>query len=197
MEAEGTAKRRWELTEAAFDKLLAALSEDRDEAGDKYLLLCRNLLRYFEVRGIAGAETAADEVINRLAKKLESGEQLENVNTYALGIARLLTLELRRSPEQKTSNELPEISNPPVEENEDGIDNEVSCLNDCLEKLSKGKKEIIVGYYQGERRKKIENRRKIAEKLGIPQNALRNRVVRMRRKLEACIKKCIQINEGW
>ena len=154
MKAEGAAKTRWELTEAAFDKLLAALSEDRDQAGEKYLLLSKNLLRYFEVRGIAGAETAADEVINRLAKKLESVGQLENVNTYALGIARLVTLELRKSPEQKTSNELPEIVADPAEEKEPERADELACLDECLGKIPDGKKEIIIGYYQGERREK-------------------------------------------
>lgn len=197
MEAEGAAKTRWELTETAFNKLLAALSENRDQAGEKYLLLSKNLRRYFEVRGITGAENAADEVINRLAKKLESGKQLENVNTYALGIARLVTLELRKSPEQKTSNELPEIATEPIEENEPESAAELSCLNSCLDEITAEKKEIIVGYYKGERREKIENRKNIAEKLGIPQNALRSRAVRLRGKLEACIKKCMQIKKGW
>jgi len=191
MKAEGVAKTRWELTEAAFNKLLAALSEDREEAGEKYLLLSRNLLRYFEVRGIAGAENAADEVINRLTKKLESGEKLENVNTYALGIARLVTLELRKSPEQKTSNELPEISTSPAEEETEG-DRKLVCLQKCLNELTEEKKSLIKGYYQGERREKIENRKKMAETLGLPQNALRSRAVRLRNKLESCIKKCMQ-----
>ncbi len=98
----GAATPKWELTETAFENLLAGLAPDREIAGEKYVQLRNSLLRYFEVRGISGAETAADEVINRLARKLESGLQLENPYTYALGIARLLTLELRKSPEQKT-----------------------------------------------------------------------------------------------
>jgi RNA polymerase sigma factor (sigma-70 family) len=184
-------KVKWELNEVALDKLLAALSEDRDEAGEKYLLLCKNLLRYFEVRGIFNSQSATDEVINRLARKLESGEQLENVNTYALGIARLLTLEIRKSPEQKTSNELPEIITSPVEEKSEN-EQKLVCLDKCLGEITAEKKEIIIGYYQGERREKIENRQKMAEKLGLPQNALRSRAVRLRGKLESCIRKCMQ-----
>lgn len=191
MDAETRAKAKWELNEVALDKLLAALSKDRNEAGEKYLLLCKNLLRYFEVRGIANSQSAVDEAINRLARKLESGEKLENVNTYAIGIARLLTLELRKSPEQKTSNELPEISTSPVVEETEG-DRKLSCLQKCLGELKPEKRELIKGYYQGERREKIENRKKMAEKLGLPQNALRSRAVRLRNKLESCIKKCMQ-----
>jgi RNA polymerase sigma factor (sigma-70 family) len=185
-------KTKWQLNETAFNKLLAALAEKRDEASEKYLLLCKNLIRYFEVRGFHSAESAADEVINRLARKLESGVELENVNTYALGIARLLSLELRKSPEQKTSNELPEIIVSPFEDENSERSQELVCLDKCLNEIPAKKKDIIVGYYQGERREKIENRKNMAEKLGIPQNALRNRAVRLRGKLEACIKKCVQ-----
>ncbi len=194
---KSVAKKNWELNEAAFNKLLAALSEDQEEASTKYLLLCRNLLRYFEVRGISNAESAVDEVINRLARKLESGVQLENVNTYALGIARMLTLELRKSPEQKTSNEIPEISAPPIEEDQTERSQELLCLNKCLSEITPEKKEIIVGYYKGERQVKIKNRKSMAEKLGIPQNALRSRAVRLRGKLESCIKKCVQMGKTW
>lgn len=192
MKAEGTITKKWELTEVALSGLLAALSQDLEGAGEKYLLLCKNLQRYFEVRGFTNSESAVDEVINRLARKLESGIKLENVNTYALGIARMLTLELRKSPEQKTSNELPEISVLPVEEENSTREQELSCLDKCLDEIPAEKKEIIVGYYQGERREKIENRKKMAEKLGLPQNALRSRAVRLRGKLESCIKKCVQ-----
>ncbi len=180
------------MTETAFRKLLAALDENREIAGEKYLSLSKNLVRYFEVRGISNAEFAADEVFNRLAKKLETGETFENINTYALGVARMLTLELRKSPEQKTSNELPEISVAPKESVDDEGDEKLVCLDKCLKEIPAEKKEIIVGYYQGEKREKIENRQKMAEKLGIPQNALRNRAVRLRQKLETCIKKCIK-----
>ncbi len=195
MKAEGARKSRWELTGAAFDHLLAALSEDREEAGEKYLRLIKNLVRYFEVRGLSNAEFAADEVMNRLARKLEAGKRLENVNTYALGIARMLSLELRKSPEQKISNELPEIGVLPVEETKSKSERELSCLDKCLNNIPSIKKEIIIGYYQGERRIKIENRKTMAEKLGIPQNALRSRAVRLRGRLEQCITKCMQIEE--
>ena len=192
MKGESVAKTKWELTEPALDKLLAALSEDREEAGDSYLLLLKNLVRYFDVRGISSSESAADEVINRLARKLESGKDIENVNTYALGIARMLTLELRKSPDQKTSNELPEISVAPEEPVESPHERELACLDKCLREIPAEKKELITGYYRGERREKIENRKKMADDLGIPQNALRSRAVRLRGRLESCIRKCIQ-----
>ena len=182
---------KWQLTETTFNKLLAALAEDRETAGEKYLQLKKNLVRFFETRGFNAADDAADEVFNRLARKLET-EQIENVNTYALGIARMLTLELRKSPEQKFSNELPEIGVLPVDEEREEQDEKLKCLDKCLNELSLENREIIVGYYKGEKRGKIENRNLLAESLGIPNNALRNRAVRLRDKLENCITNCLR-----
>jgi RNA polymerase sigma factor (sigma-70 family) len=192
---KGATVEKWHLTETAFNKLLAALADDREQAGEKYLLLKKNLTRFFSARGFASPDDASDEVLNRLARKLDGGEQIENVNTYALGIARLVALELCKSPELKTSNELPEIAVHADGEKTER-ERELSCLDKCLNGLSNDKKEIIVGYYQGERREKIENRQRIADALGIPNNALRSRAVRLREKLETCIRGCIE-NENF
>lgn len=185
-------KTKWQLTQDAFDKLLAALASDRDEAGEKYILLRNNLINFFEVRGILRSEEATDEVLNRLARKLESGEVFENPRTYALGIARMVTLEFRKIPEQTAAEEMPEVSVLPFDEESQETEAKLKCLEKCLRELSVENKQIIVGYYQGEKREKIENRQKLADNLGIPQTALRNRAVRLRDKLEVCIKDCLK-----
>lgn len=185
-------KTKWQLTPTAFDLLLSAFDANRETAGEKYLSLRKNLVRFFEARGFATAEDAADEVLNRLARKLETGEKLENVNTYALGVARMHALELRKSPLQKTSNELPEISVQPFDAEKEEKNEKLKCLDECLSELSDDNREIIVGYYRGEKREKIENRERLANSLGIPNNALRNRAVRLRDKLENCITNCLR-----
>lgn len=185
-------KTKWQLTEAAFEKLLAALSANREESGEKYLLLKNNLVRFFETRGFSVAEDATDEVLNRLARKLENGEILENPNTYALGIARLVALELRKNPLLSATDEIPEKGFTPLDSEKDENEEKLKCLGKCLNQLPAENKQIIVGYYQGEKRQKIENRQKLAENLGILQNALRNRAVRLRDKLEDCISDCLK-----
>ncbi len=192
MKPEGALRVKWQLTQDAFDKLLAALGSNREEAGEKYLLLRKNLTRFFETRGFQTAEDAADEVLNRLARKLESGEQLENPNTYALGIARMLALELRKLPKQTNTEEMPEIGVAAFDEEQAEKERKLQCLEKCLRELPAENREIIVGYYQGEKRKKIENRQKLADDLKIPNNALRNRAVRLRDKLEICITDCLR-----
>src|SRR5262249_35815848 len=63
------ARRRWALTQEAFDKLLAALGPDRESAAEKYLEVRSNLIRFFEFRGCPFPEDHADETINRVAKR--------------------------------------------------------------------------------------------------------------------------------
>ena len=184
-------KEKWQLTREAFDRLLAALDRDRDEAGAKYLALRKNLRRFFEARRLAAADEAADEVLNRLARKLEMGERLENPNTYALGIARLVALEFYKSPLHKTTAEIPESSVAPFDDERAQETEKLACLNRCLAGLSPDNRQLIVGYYQGEKRSKIDNRQRLADALGIPNNALRNRAVRLRDKLETCINECL------
>ncbi len=49
---------------------------------------------------------------------------------------------------------------------------------------------LVLGFYEGERRAKMANRRRLAESLGLSDNALRSRVQRLRDRLQACIERC-------
>jgi RNA polymerase sigma factor (sigma-70 family) len=189
------AKPKWQLTQKSFDELLISLSPNRDDAGEKYLQLRKNLVRFFENRGFALADDYADEVFNRLARKLDAGETFENINTYALGVARFLALEIRKSPANKMSDELPEIPVAAIDEEKITHEKNLQCLEKCLLELPDENRQLIIGYYQGDKRHKIENRQRLGEKLGIPNNALRSRAVRLREKLEDCILGCQKKNE--
>ncbi len=183
---------KWQLTQTAFDGLLAALDPDNHSAGEKYVRLRGNLVRFFEARGFAAAGDAADDVLNRLARKIENGGPLDNPASYALGIARMVALELRKSPLHSSSDEIPEIGIPARDAELDEKEGKLKCLGECLAELQPENRGIIVGYYKGEKREKIENRNQMAKNLGIPQNALRSRAVRLREKLENCITNCVR-----
>ena len=195
--AELGTKVKWQLTQEAFDKLLSALdSGNRDAAGEKYLRIRRNLVRFFEGRGFYEAEAHADEVFNRTAKKLTESE-IQDVGQYVYGVARMLILEIYkvREKESRIVKELPESEFPQALADEQAeTERKLGCLNKCLRELSPENSKIIVQYYQGEKRNKIENRQRLAQDLGIPQNALRNRAVRLREKLEDCILNCLKKN---
>ena len=185
------ARRKWTLTQEAFDKLLIALGDNRDSGGEKYLEIRGNLTRFFEWRGCPFPEDHADETFNRMAKKVAEGEEIQNPQGYAMGIARLLLLEIvkGRQKEQTALAELGQASET-YEEHDDG-ENRLTCLRSCLEGLTSDNRELILQYYQGEKGEKIQNRKKLLERLGSPVKTLRMRALRLRERLQGCMEECM------
>jgi len=183
-------RQKWALNQEAFDKLLVAFDVDRDTAGRKYLEIRNNLTRFFEWRGCSFPEDHADETINRMAKRVFEGEAILNHSGYAMGVARLLLLEINKG-RQREQSALAEIGAAPevyVPENDE--ESRLTCLRSCLQTLSPDNRELILQYYQGEKGEKIENRKKLLERLGIPVNTLRMRALRLRERLQSCVEEC-------
>ena len=186
-----TPRQRWTLNQEAFDKLLVAFDVDRETAGQKYLQLRNNLTRFFEWRGCSFPDDHADETINRMAKRVAEGEAILNHSGYAMGVARLLLLEINKG-RQREQSALAEIgSTPDVYDPADDGESRLTCLRSCLQTLSPDNRELIIQYYQGEKGEKIENRKKLLARLGIPVNTLRMRALRLREKLQLCVEQCL------
>ena len=181
----------WTLTQEAFDKLLIALGGDRDRGSEKYLEIRTQLTRFFEWRGCSFPEDHADETFNRIAKKIEQGEEILNLQGYAMGVARLLLLEVFKSKEREQSalNEIGAATD--VYTEPDDGEQRLECLRNCLQTLSPDNRELILQYYQGEKGEKIQNRKKLLERLGIPVNTLRMRALRLRERLQSCVEECL------
>jgi DNA-directed RNA polymerase specialized sigma24 family protein len=183
-------RQKWTLTQDAFDRLLVAFSGDRETAGQKYLEIRNNLTRFFEWRGCSFPEDHADETINRMAKRVAEGEEILNHSGYAIGVARLLLLEINKG-RQREQSALAEISAAPEAYTPDDDDEtRLTCLRSCLQTLSPDNRELILQYYHGEKGEKIENRKKLLDRLGIPVNTLRMRALRLREKLQSCVEEC-------
>ncbi len=183
-------RQKWALNQEAFDKLLVTFDVDRETAGRKYLEIRNNLTRFFEWRGCSFPEDHADETINRMAKRVFEGEAILNHSGYAMGVARLLLLEINKG-RQREQSALAEIgAAPDVYVPEDADESRLTCLRSCLETLSPDNRELILQYYQGEKGEKIENRKKLLDRLGIPVNTLRMRALRLRERLQACVEEC-------
>ena len=183
-------RQKWALNQEAFDKLLVAFDVDRETAGRKYLEIRNNLTRFFEWRGCSFPEDHADETINRMAKRVFEGEAILNHSGYAMGVARLLLLEINKG-RQREQSALAEIgAAPDVYVPEDDDESRLTCLRSCLQTLSPDNRELILEYYQGEKGEKIENRKKLLDRLGIPVNTLRMRALRLRERLQACVEEC-------
>jgi len=184
-------RQKWTLTQEAFDKLLIALGGDRESGSDKYLEIRTNLTRFFEWRGCPFPDDHADETINRMAKKVDEGEEILNPSGYAMGVARLVVLEIvkGRQKEQSALTEIGQQSE--AYEVEDDGEGRLTCLRSCLQTLSADNRELILQYYQGEKSEKIQNRKKLMERLGVPVNTLRMRALRLRERLQGCVEECL------
>lgn len=179
------------LTNETFDKLLLLLDPNRDRAGEKYELLRLKLAHFFRARACPSVEDLADEVIDRLAKKIAEGEEIRNVFGYCHGIARLVRLESLRNPEARrvSFDDLPVI--PFMAEDEVERQSRLECFKHCLRELSEEDAALLVEYCSCDHGVRSEARQKMAEQMQIPINALRIRVHRIKTKFSQCFDKCL------
>ena len=187
------------LTQEAFDSLLDWLHSDREQAGQKYEEIRRRLMKFFEWHGCPYPADQTDQTINRVASKIGEGVEVLATSPYIYfsGVARNVLKEYWRCPEREMI---------PIEEvgyvkDNKGIDieskkiqmeNKFECLEYCLQNLPYAQRELITEYYKEEEQSKIKIRKKLAERLGIPLNALRIRACRIRENLEQCITNCLE-----
>jgi DNA-directed RNA polymerase specialized sigma24 family protein len=108
-----------------------------------------------------------------------------------MGVARLLLLEIikGRQKEQSALTELGQAGEAYVES--DSGEDRLECLRECLQTLSPDNRELILQYYHGEKSEKIENRKKLIDRLKIPVNTLRMRALRLRERLQGCVEQCL------
>lgn len=180
------------LTQVEFNNLLSALAPDAERAAHEYELIRRKLINFFLARQADDPETATDEVINRVARRITSGEQIQNMPAYFLGVARFYLKEIYKKNVRREialkKNPPPTLVEPEIFADEPEL--LTGCFRKCLEKLTDEDRRLILGYYLEEKSAKIDNRRLLSEKIGIGINALRIRAHRIRARLEICIKDC-------
>ena len=186
---------KWSLTREAFDGLLAVLGPDRDHAAERYLEIRRNLVRLFEWRGCSTPDDYADEAINRCARKIAAGEQIRDLPTYCIGIARMLLREMTRE-RAREARPLHEAAEPRATSEEPADDGErrVACLKRCLTQISSENRDLILSYYHGDKGDKIKNRKLLMERFAVPPSTLRMRALRVREALQLCSEKCLERN---
>jgi DNA-directed RNA polymerase specialized sigma24 family protein len=177
-----------DFTPEAFVDFLTMLSPDPEIAGEKYEELRRQLIKFFEWRCSYLADQLADETLNRVVRKVQDGEKIENIRAMCLGIARYVLLEYMRHPDNRRVDveELSEVAAPSVRRLEDE-DLWLVSLKEGLRNLPKEDRELIIEYYQEDKQAKIDNRKALAASMGISLNSLFSRAQRIRNKLERSV----------
>jgi DNA-directed RNA polymerase specialized sigma24 family protein len=178
-----------DLEARRLQTLLERLRADSASGGFGYEQLRRRLILFFRQREPVDAETLADEALDRLARRLDEGVQINHPSPYAFGIAKLMLFEANaRRLRQEARFDEPE--NPPAMiEDDDAIDPAlVRALRTCLRSMGRRGSELMLAYYRDDDARRIKTRRNLAEKLGITINTLRNRALRLRAALETCVR---------
>jgi len=191
-------KKKWVLTQDAFDRLLDWLDPEREQAGKKYEAIRMRLIKIFTCRGCLEAELLADETINRVASKVEeiSKGYVGDPAHYFCAVAQKVYLEYLRKDHSRQSPVTVESadraqSTAPVCLEQD-FEPEYRCLELCLERLPMENRHLVMRYYEQEKQAKIDHRKLLAVELGIAVNALRIRAHRIRLALRQCVRNCLE-----
>jgi DNA-directed RNA polymerase specialized sigma24 family protein len=191
LDASPIEENRRGLTQERFDCLLKWLHSDREQAGEIYEEIRSSLVGGFRAHGCPVPDELADETINRVA-----GEGPEFFAAYVGApiryfrrVAHYVHLEYLRR--QRRTVPLPDDMDTRAPVAED-VEQEYGCLEECIGQLRPGSRELVLQYYQGEKRVKIELRRKLATRLNTQLPQLRLKAHRIRVALKECIMDCLR-----
>ena len=194
-------KRHWNPTSEAFAQLLAWLDEGTDSGGERYLATRRRLVSYFSRKNCRTPDDLADETLNRVARRLEEEGGITDAPPaqFCYITARFVFLEHLRSFDRKVGDlsgghdgaHPIEPSTPPDFEFE-ARTVEMDCLDRCLQQLTPPDRDLLMGYYSGDGRARIDGRKAMAERLSMTVNALTIKASRLRGKLEICVRDCVR-----
>lgn len=171
--------------------LLAKLGKDPDTAGRVYEDLRRRLILFFRLRRPQEAEDLADKVLDRVARRLAEGVEIEKVEFYIVGVARFVLRERYAATQredraqrdlvyvQQTQAAAPALDSTP--------ETSVLALGNCLQRLEDVERSMILAYYGADGPKRMSVRQDLAQQLDISLNALHNRALRLRKQLERCV----------
>lgn len=169
------------MTENGLKALLAVLSDDPERAGELFVHLQGKLIRYFAWNLCSNVEELADEVLDRVARRADEGEQISSPVSYVLGVARRVLLESR--PRLMTMR----IGDDVEAQTKEADPAEFANLDECLAAIPPESRAMLLEYYSADAGDRIRVRQEMADRMGLSANALRNRCLRLRKSLQECM----------
>ena len=178
-------KKERDPTREELEKLLAWFDSDRENAAVKFQSINARLIRVFASRGCVDADSLGDEVMNRVAVRIDTViVKYPDPAHCCLAFIDNVYREWYRDQCRK-ANAKPPPGPRPVEE----LEKEDECLKQCLQTVSKPDRNLFERYFQSEKR--IETRKKLASELALTMNALRIRAHKIRKTLRQCLVECL------
>ena len=175
------------LTAEAFGKFLRWLSDNDELAVREYQSIRTKLVRYFVHKGCSDPDDLFDKTVDVVVGKIDTLEEHPSPLAYCFGVAKNIwrqDLRKRKPASLEERFALPIYPDPEIHEQE------LKCLERCLDQLSPGDRDVVVRYHQGQGQDKIATRRHLADGLG-GVNALRIRMCRIRKDLRVCVAACL------
>jgi DNA-directed RNA polymerase specialized sigma24 family protein len=180
-----------------FDALLAWLDPDRERAGAiLYEEIRCKLIKILVRRQCYAAEELWDETTNRVSHRVQdiANTYVGDPALYFYGVAKKVYQEwLKWLKDQRMRLD---AKPPPPPEPDEDVERMHDCLEKCRQELDPEEGELILKYYEKEKRAKIEHRKELADGLGITLNSLRMRVHRINAILQKCIVDCLKPSEA-
>jgi hypothetical protein len=177
-------KEEWEPTREEYDVFLGWLDPDRERAGARHEKVRERLRRLFISRGCLAADELVDRTVTRVIRTIQSRahDYVGEPEPYFLKVAHFILREHQRDP-QVPAQPPPDSASPFSEKLH-------RCLDNCLARLSPEDRELLVGYYDDAERPFDEQRRLLAARRGLSQEALRQKVCRLKHGVAGCVRKC-------
>ena len=181
-------KRERDPTPEEFEKFLAWLNSDLDEAGSKFERIQTRLIQIFIARGCVDAEVLGDEVLNRVCVRIDQVKlNYPDPLRCCVGFVDNVHREYLREQRKQDEAIAPPLLRSAVE-----LEIEDTCLNECLGQLPKLDRELVERYFQGEKSVKIAGRKKLAVERMLTSNALRIQAFKHRKKFVMCFNACVE-----
>jgi len=95
-------KKDWSLSPHAFQQLLSWLDQGTDSDGQNFLEMRQRLLAYFDRKNCPVPDELADEVLNRVARRIEEESSIESDTPakYCFIVARFVFMEHLRETQK-------------------------------------------------------------------------------------------------
>jgi len=179
-------------TATTFHGLLSWLDEGHDSRGARYVEIRRRLVGYFARRSCDLADALADETLNRVARRLAEEGSIAGVAPaqYCYIVARFVFHEHLRESNRRRAAAADLQARAAAQSDAVAAEARLTCLDRCLDALDRDDRSLILEYYQGEARERIDRRRRLASRHALTANALMIRASRLRVRLEQCVVEC-------
>jgi DNA-directed RNA polymerase specialized sigma24 family protein len=165
------------LTRDAWNQLLRALDPDAAQAASRYEQLRRHLISLYRVHGLPCPEDLADQALDHVAWRLARGALGEaDLAPYLRGVAQQIADDAGRQRRRERGPDPSSLPQIPAWLDDDPL----SRLCRCLDTLPRSERRTLLEYETGIGYDRIRRRKALAAELGIPMNALRVRVHRLR-----------------